>query len=451
MNTILKRLYFGGIWALTGKGTIVVLSLAINATLARILEPSALGEYFVLLSIALVIATIAQVGLNQAVVRFIAESNIKGQIGKAKAIILNSLSVLLPVVLVITAIFVIAFGPWLGITLMHSEALINASTLIGIWIAVIAIQGFMAEIFRGFHDIRRAVLLGGVISQAISLGGLLLYWYYGESYNLISALCIIIAAVLLNIVIGFIWLGLKMKGIVSDNKYYFIDLFKVAWPAWVASIMVLIMKHADIWILGASVSHQEVALYGAAARFSDVILVPLMITNAVVPPIIAELYSSGRQDELEKTLKMVASATTLLAIIIIIPIVLVGQLLLELVYGSYYSEAITYLLILAFGGLINVWTGSCGVTLLMTGHQATYMILTLMSGTFLVVGSIYIVTIMGPFGVAVVVACSIVIQNLLSLVAVRFHTGMWVAATVTAMFNILDSLRLRKTENIFRQ
>lgn len=119
-----------------------------------------------------VIAVIAQIDLNQAIVKSIAESN-NNSVSKAQSAIINTSSILLPVILIISATFILLIGPWLGVKIMHSDTVLNATILIVSWIAVTAEQCFMTEIFRGFYDIKRAVLLGSVITHLISLTGLL--------------------------------------------------------------------------------------------------------------------------------------------------------------------------------------------------------------------------------------------------------------------------------------
>jgi O-antigen/teichoic acid export membrane protein len=69
-----SRLLSGGVWVVAGKilgGPVVVVT---NMLLARVLSPAELGAYFLAFSLVTVCATVAPLGANRAVVRFVAEA-----------------------------------------------------------------------------------------------------------------------------------------------------------------------------------------------------------------------------------------------------------------------------------------------------------------------------------------------------------------------------------------
>src|SRR5918993_1510569 len=69
-----RNLLSDGAWALGGRVTTILATVVSNAFLARLLLPEDLGTYFLAFSIVSFGALVGSLGLNQVVVRFVAES-----------------------------------------------------------------------------------------------------------------------------------------------------------------------------------------------------------------------------------------------------------------------------------------------------------------------------------------------------------------------------------------
>jgi O-antigen/teichoic acid export membrane protein len=104
---------------------------------------------------------------------------------------------------------------------------------------------------------------------------------------------------------------------------------------------------------------------------------------------------------------------------------------LELVYGDYYRAGAVVLVLLSVGKVVNVWAGSCGIVLTMTGHQSTLLVITLLSGLLTVAGAAWAVRDYGAEGVAVVTSAALALQNLLMLIYARRKAGIWTHATLS--------------------
>jgi O-antigen/teichoic acid export membrane protein len=169
----------------------------------------------------------------------------------------------------------------------------------------------------------------------------------------------------------------------------------------------------------------EVAIYGAAAKLVILVAIPLQIINAVVPPLIAEMYAQGKRQELERTLRLAATVSGVPAFLALAAFLVLGAPLLALIYGDYYSAAWTVLALLSLGQLVNVWVGSCGMVLTMTGHQVTMMVLMVISGGLTVAAGLLVVGRYGATGVAAATAGGIALQQILLWLAARSSAGIW--------------------------
>jgi len=430
-----RRLLSGGAWALGGKVVTALTVLTTNALLARILSPQDLGTYFLAFSVVLLGATVGSLGLNQAVVRFVAESMGLNQPGRARRIVylvlgtgtLGALG---------AGVLYLAFGRILVEKLFDSPALAAVSGLIAGWIVVMILQNLMAETFRGFHDIRLATAFSGMVTGillTVCLGSL---WLLERESTLTTVLLLAVGSGLASALLAGSLLRRKIMHLNSQYREHRMEVKEVmlvAWPLLITSVTLFVLTQADLWVLGVFRPQEEVAVYGAAVRLVTLVAMPLFIVNSVVPPLIAEMYAQGKKRELERTIRATATLAGIPALLVLVLFIFVGSSIMGLVFGDYYRGGAAGLELLSIGQLANVWAGSCGLTLLMTGRQVIMMALTIACGVITVAVALGVVEQYGAVGVAVAAATGLVLQNVSMWLAVRFTVGMW---THIGFFNI---------------
>ena len=98
---------------------------------------------------------------------------------------------------------------------------------------------------------------------------------------------------------------------------------------------------------------------------------------------------------------------------------------MEIVYSKFYRDGSTILVILSIGRLVAVWSGAAGITLMMTGHQRSMMVVTLCTGALSVAAGIWAADRHGAVGVATATASVAVLQNVLQVALARRYVGVW--------------------------
>lgn len=431
-STLRQRLLSGGAWALAGRTGAAFSQLAINALLARLLSPQDLGAYFLAFSVISLGSVAGWLGLEQAGVRFVAESLGLGEYRRARrAVGKVALFGLLGAAGV--GLVYLLIGDVVGGRLFRSPALVAVTGLVAAWMAITSLQSLLAATFRGFHDIRLATVFGASVSgigllpgglMVLSLGFVLLL--EGSSSLALVLLLAILAGVTSALTAGWM-LHHKVTTLPNrgGNDVESSEMLRVAWPLLVTNLMLFAITQVDIWILGAFRSQEEVAVYGAAARVVLLVAMPLQIMNAVVPPLVAEMYAQGRKRALEQTLRPMATLAGVPALLVLAVFVLLGGALLGLVYGEYYRPGATVLVLLSVGQLVSVWVGSCAITLAMTGNQSLLMGITVTCSVATVLAGLALVEGYGAEGVAVAAAGGLALQNLSLWLAARYATGIW--------------------------
>jgi O-antigen/teichoic acid export membrane protein len=437
-SSLRRRLLSGGAWAFGGKIGATAMGIITNGLLARMLSPQEFGAYFLAFSIVAVGAVTGALGLPKTVVRFVAEQMVLGQPGRAQRAIYTALRLGVLGTLVISLTYLLIGGDLVGKHLFHSPVLAAVTGLIAGWMAISVIQEIMAEVFRGFHDIRAATLLGGLatggksgglIMRAMLLACVVLLWSTSGQTDLRT---VMLASIGSGVASSLLAAWLLQKRISSldnqgaDNPISANDTLRDAFPVLIISLTsFVLLSSADLWILGAFRSQAEVAVYGAAARLVALIAMPLLITNLVLPPIIAEMYVEGKTARLERTIRSFSTVCGAPALLLLIIFVLLGGPILGLVYGSYYQSGTMVLALLSVGKLAAVWSGSCGAVLQFTGHQRSMLWINLLTSPLFIVGAILLVRDYGPIGVASMTSATLVLQNVALVLVAKRETGMW--------------------------
>jgi O-antigen/teichoic acid export membrane protein len=457
-STLRRRLLSGSSWALGGKLGAAMVGIVTTSVLTRLLTSTEVGDYLLAFSIISVGAVIGSLGLPKTVLRFVAESMTLGQPGRARRAIYTALGLGVLGALCISLAYLFIVGDLVSKYLFHSPALVAVIGLTAGWMAISALQEILAEAFRGFHDIRMATLFGGLatggksaglIMRVMLLACLVVIWATSGQTDLRTVMLVSVGSGAASSLLAALFLrkrisSLDARGI--ENPVSAKETLRDAFPILLISLTsFILLSAADLWILGAFGSKDDVAVYGVAARLVTFISMPLLLTNLVLPPIIAEMYAQGRTSQLERTLRSFSTLSGVPSLLFLIVFMLLGGPILGLVYGAKLfppgslaiHEGAIVLVLLSAGKLAAVWAGSCGAVLQFTGHQGSMLRINLLTSPLFVIGALLLVRDYGPIGVASMTAAITVLQNAALVLVARRKTGMWTHVS-------LSPSRLRK-------
>lgn len=441
MTVSLKRhLLTGGSWALAGKIVTAVSNVLISSLLARILSTEVFGAFGLAFSLTTGGAMLSQLGLQQAVVRLIAESMGRDEPGRARASVLFAFRYVVLGILGVAAFLLLGGGAWLALEVWESPALAGALSAIAVWMAVASLQVLTSETFRGFKDLRFASLFGGVVTGALTLSALAGFALWQREASLVQVVWISAGATAVSLLLGVTLVRRKLRVLPHGETIAPHEVFSISLPLWVSGVMAFALGQAALWVLGSFLPKEEVGLYFAALRLVNLVSMPLVLVNLIVPPFIADLYARGEKGQLQRVVRATATIAGVPAFVVLTTFMLFGGPIMALVFGEPYKAAAPLLALLSVGYLVNVWTGSCGVSLSMTGHQTVLMRITIVSGIISVGGSLLVVQRFGTLGVAAVVSASAALQNLWMWIAARYYTGIWTHATIPSRQDIRSVL-----------
>jgi len=336
--------------------------------------------------------------------------------------------------------YFLVIGDLIERRLFESPLLVDLTGLIAIWIAMAILQEITAETFRGFHDIRWATLLGGLatggksgglIMRLVLFGILTVLVVKGAGVDLRTVTLISIGAGSVSVLLSCWLLYGKVSSLGSratEEPVSTREVLDDALPFLAIAMTAFVLQAADIWILGALDSETAVAVYANASKLVTFVVMPLLVVNLVMPPIVAEMYAQGRTARLERTLRAFSTMSGVPSLLVLVGFMLLGRPILSLVYNQdiYHSNtAWLVLLILSAAKLVAVWSGSCGLVLQFTGHQASMLRVSLLTSPLFFVLAIFATMRYGPIGVAAAAALITSLQNVIMVLLAKRKTGMW--------------------------
>ena len=450
-----SRLLGGGVWALGSKCVGGVLGLGITALLARLLTPPEFGAYLIAFSIVTMAAMAARLGLDQAGLRLMSEQFGRDDEALGARTAWRVLGIVVCTGAALGIAFGLAVGPWLVRQLFRSDLLEGNMFIAGAWLACLAIQLTLAELFRACRDIRMASLLGGTVfggslSSILIALAILLVWLAGMRMDVRGALWISVGSAAAATAFGLAMLARRFaragvgRACANARPPALGAILKLGLPLLATQVGAFVLIQADIWILGAFRPEGEVALYGAASRVVKSMALLLAVVNEVTAPEIARLNVQGERERLADLLGSTAALCALPALGLLVVLAVAAENVLELLFGAFYREAGVILLILAAGQAVNVFVGSTHYALVMTGHGTVRMVAALAAATSLVAIGVAVTPSYGMIGLALAVSAILGLEQVGLWLCVRWRCGLWIHADPGKTLGLIKEFLARR-------
>ncbi|MBD0379767.1 oligosaccharide flippase family protein [Paenibacillus sedimenti] len=457
-KTLMNKVLSGGGWALTGKLIFAAASLLINAMLSRLLQPQELGTYFIAFNIAFFGSIVGMLGLNQSIVKFLAENRRLAKYREMQRAVQLVIGIAL---LGGAAIFVlyISFQHFLNLNLFHSPLLEQLAVPIAIWILCNMFQQLLAESFRGLDDIRFATIFGGLLSNLLLVAALSRYFFTGHPV-LSDVIFLVNLSILLSIAISLGALIKKLRNLptapgqrstvphTAEAK----RILAISLPIMVSAVTLFFLTSSDIWILGVFRDSDEVAVYGAATRLIALIALCEIVSNSVLPSLIVTMNTKETLPQLQKLGRIVTTISLLPAAAILFIFMLLGPWILGTIFGSFYQQGYWVLILLSMGRVINVCGGANGLLMTLAGYQKTLMYITLITSIITVIASILTVSSLGAHGLAAVMLVGLGLQNVFMWIWVKKKMGIVIHPDFPLLIDeartYLDKKRAQNVTNV---
>lgn len=410
-----------------------ILSIVFNIILARIYGADVVGILALSLSAYGIASIFSVIGTEISSVRFIAQYVTNGKY-QLIYIYKKILRIVIPLSVIIgTCLFFLS--PLVANKVFHKPMMTIPIRIFALIIPFGAIQKINMSSLRGLKKIRESIFFQTVFPPLVNIITLIMITYiFIKNYITpiyANALTIVIACILTTIV----WLRKILETTLSTtpkqetslkSSVEVPELLKVSIPMFLSSSMFLIMKWADIFILGMYRSSHEVGIYRIASKIAWPTSFVLVAVISIVAPKFSELFFNNKKKEVEKVAKFSSKLAFFLSFPIILSIVFFAKPILS-IFGTAFIYGSQSLIVLLFGQLFHVYFGTNGTLLNMTGFEKEFGLILLVGVILNIILNIVLIPKFGIIGAAFATALSTTCWNLIASIFIYKNYGFWIS------------------------
>jgi O-antigen/teichoic acid export membrane protein len=416
-----------------------LVTVAISTVVARNLGASAFGSYAFAVASVGFLTIVGQMGVGPLLVRELAARSNRGSPTVAAALVVALSSGLLGLGFVVlgNAGFV-ALPPGIDSVGIGLVAVLVISS---------SLQVAIAEVFRGLQRLGHASVIGLPMYRLLHLTLILVVPLESTERTPVRYLGLATIASIVSLLAGVGALIIRRQELEWRRPQ---PLLVRALA--IGGLPITTTKAADdaagrlpIWVLASLDQVEAAGVYALAATMAKSLLLVQSVGWQTLSPFFARSWiESGATAWLERRVRGVASAATVLAAVVGV-LVLVGmQLVLPSLVGEEYASAVPTALVLAVGTVISIAAGQCGMVLNLTGNQrsaAVAAVTGLAAAAVLVpLGSVAA----GAAGAAAGTSAGMVTTNVLQARMASRKTGIHTPASIAILGRLIRLLYERR-------
>ena len=412
----------GAIGSFVAKILGAAIAFGLHILLARLLGVTQYGIYIYALTWVNILVIASLLGLNISLVRFIAAYKTQEKWGLLRGIVHRSTQCVF--------VFSLLIGGIAGIVVWFLRSRIgqDQAATFGVALILLPVLALVRLREAGLRALKRVVLssLPDRIIRPLLLAAILsgLYFYLRQPLQATQVMVINLIAVFTALVVGTLWLIKELPEQVRDARpvYAHREWLRASLPLLLVAGMVMVLNQTDIIMLGAIRGSDEAGIYSAASRISNLVVFGLMAINAILAPMVSELYHTGRMEEFQRIVTLAARAIFAFTLMFSIILVVFGKFALSL-FGAEFVVTYVPLLILLCGQMVNALAGSVGLIMTMTGHQNQAGAIVAVSAAVNIILNALLIPLMGLIGAAISTTFTMVLWNIAMLVYVQRRLG----------------------------
>lgn len=406
-------------------------SLFLNFIIARLFLPEVAGVFFLALTIVVILAQLSRLGTDSHVVRKLATNS--------DSVLCTNVFFILIFLSLLFSISVVIFSGEIS-SLLDTPALFKQLDLMAISIVFYSLANHFAFRAQAIGNSYIFVLASNLIQVFITAVILLAFYVFGFtneetiglSYTLGCAIGLIITVFLVS---------KNTELNISISKFNLtksLHLIKQTLPLFVSTCLQLVVVWMSQFLVAVYFNSDNVALFTISQRIAMLTSFILVAVNSVVSPRFSKLYASNEMENLRD----IAQASTLIGILFLVPFMLVVMIVpsnILSIFGEYYANGSSILIVLCIGQCINVLTGGVGYLLQMAGFYKHILIANCLGAVSMIILFSPLIESLGLIGAALLSVIGVLVTNLYLFIMVKVIFGFFTF-----------SLNLSKLKNTLR-
>ena len=407
----------GGGVTFIGKMVTLATRFAIAFILARLLGASGYGLYNLSVSMLWLASGLALVGLDIAMVRYVAVfSARRDEAGLWGALQMGLGITTLLSVLIGIALYFLAYP--IAVQRFHEPTLAPLLRLVSLFVPFLTLSTVAGAATQGFKKMQYAAISRDIVQPLIRLllvvGLALLAELNAAGALLILGLAVAVAAVMLLYFLNKLF---QLKRPLGAARRDTGEIMRFSLSVYMTDLMTLFQENVQTLLLGALNTVINVGRFAVANQINLIgNMFQASITTAV-RPIIAQLHDQGERAQMGRIYQTATKWMITVNLPLFLIVVLFPQPILS-IFGRSFVNASTALVILATANMIDIGTGMCGAVIDMTGYTVLKLVNAIVQLLLSLGLSILLIPTWGIVGAAAAVLIGLSAINILRLLEV---------------------------------
>jgi O-antigen/teichoic acid export membrane protein len=397
-----------------------VLSIAFHAVVARQVGASSFGAFTLGLTITAVLAGIAPLGRDQAVVRYVAIYRGQGAPRRVRGTVRFGVRATLGFGSLLTAAMLVLATP--AASVFHDDRLGTLLRVLAFAIPLTATTDLVLGSVQAHTRVASTMLIRSFATPTLRVLAAMVALLMADSVVAVAVAYTLGEGVALGMAVltaRRVLPGPEVGRAEAPGQ----EVTRFARPLAANRLLSSVNNKTEVFFLGALRAAGHVALFAAARRFTVVAGSIFAAVNMLFNPMASDLYAAGQREQLVRLYKTASRWVFSIGFLVFLVQVLFGRLLLG-AFGREFHGASLALTILACGQLVNYATGTAGSMLLNIGRSRLALANSVGALALSVVLDLVLVARYGLIGAAVANSTALAALQLARLTEVWWITGM---------------------------
>lgn len=343
--------------------------IVFSAAVGQLLGVSALGVVSLVQAIMFALALVAQLGIDRALVRYVARVESEGRSIAARRFLKVGLLRVIPLALVLAVCMFGARVFWdkVFVTKVPLDVLFWFSCSL----LPFCVSHALSAVLKGYRQTALATFFEQGMIALYAAVYIILASEIGFDLSVeLVAKCYFVGSVT-AVLVSSILVVPKLLGVICPpvpsyvNKEFLASSVNYMWVA----LLVFGLNSGGLLVAGALLEADALGVFRAAERLCLLISFPLAVVNSLYPPRFAFLWNQGLKSDLKLRFVEARRVASVMAVPIFCVLVAFPFYFMELIVGEHELNFV--LRYFAMGALVNACFGPVGNMLSMTGHERT--------------------------------------------------------------------------------
>lgn len=406
MNRIMKKLIEkfkklttakNSLLTLSGNLISQVMSFIVAVLLGRTMSVADYGLYSVLNNIASFVSDLADMGMNGAITRFVAEYRSKKDLASEEQLITYSMKRKIRNLVVVFIVLALVAKPIASIFLKDPQAYPYVYLVI-LTCALSLFVGAMRAIIQGRQEYEKYFI--SVVAWNVVWCGVIILLTLTDNMTIAASLVAGVVSGLVNLVLCKKLVGYDVRQVVKKtdiapdikNKFNTFGNWMILW-----SIFALLQSKLDVFMLATFTTSEQVSYYDIATKVIKPVLMVITSYGQVLNPLFASMPT---KEDINKQIRTVMKFVSVVSALIVLAILVVGPAI-RLVFGSKYDQSVIPAQLLLFALIFYVWEMPFNSTLYAVNKPEVFTFAALLGLIATAIGNYFLLPTMGAVGAAI--------------------------------------------------